>query len=1117
MSNCSAKKDVIDAKLSYTYTQCPPPVEGPAAQITLEFNYKDKHWFEVRPPDLSRKTIINGSKQEKLKKSIIKVPNIDNPEDSNGDVNFIDTIYYQPEYEVITSNDDEIISKPVYRRYCKADPSYDEQYFYHIFEWPTTHTLPSRPAGGITMTTPPPPPPGSEAGTVSCPTYAVESVDVSGTFTLGRVDSEVVGVPEGTIVYHGGTIDNKIFFFYENTSNKDMIAVGDVINGWTVNKVVNYNSEYLNEKTIRTSETVRRRVSKLSEKNKTPGFIFVNKNDNLEDRIINVGDKVSGYGIQKDTVVESIQGLKIFLSKPLKYKNKRKVRNVAFSKTDLVNNISNQILCYAEISGGSANFIADASYSKDTASTPQYTSTVYHVFNDNKNKNIQVSTTKDIEVVIKNENDEGGSNDSLNRKYYEVTFLDATTITNKNDIKITITDDQSASGVQESFNFVSKVDIVNTKTFRVWFKRDSNKVNTYVRGWSVSRVPGGALIGTNRIKVIAGKGIANRSAVCGVYISNDKKFYTYTPLFYSRDNFCETTQIEDATGKYLLGNVLLSDGTYYIKEKLLCISPADNNSYEVNNIFWTYFNRPAEKSELETWVAKLQISNSKISNFIQIQNEIINFEKQKLNGNTIVSVRDVECDNVINPDYSKVYYPYEEFDTFKEYLNPIEKNTSYDDCVDVKTPNALNQDELTDLITSNLQGSFDMSSLNLPEEMYKRIISNEDSLQNILLKAVNTIGSSVPTTTTIPNLPPVIEGEDKSGKIFRSNTGYRIPPRFKSLEYVIDDFSFVSDSNLIPDSEENRITITLKSIPRWTGNASAGGQTGANINPMDGLLVVTNKDSNGFITSVTVASEPFNTIPATPEQLLTGVTTGSTKSWVAGPAPQYIWHGEANLSSDVYGTNYQLAYSKILNFRVNEVSRTIAKAVKNKGNPFIDEPPYAKLTDELKSTDTVIKVNDTSQFISTGYLIIPKFTVKKHINLETKNETLMHYYLGEEIIYYKDKTETQFLGCTRQMFDTTYTFEESSNSAFIESGITYIIKTLGSVNWKDYGAPDGYTVGTVFTATADGSGVDETGEVYLFGSMLVPFQGSTFINHSYQKNNYLSQYWPVEIQNKNVL
>ena len=102
------------------------------------------------------------------------------------------------------------------------------------------------------------------------------------------------------------------------------------------------------------------------------------------------------------------------------------------------------------------------------------------------------------------------------------------------------------------------------------------------------------------------------------------------------------------------------------------------------------------------------------------------------------------------------------------------------------------------------------------------------------------------------------------------------------------------------------------------------------------------------------------------------------------------------------------------------------------------------------------------------------------------------------------------------MFDTTSLFEKTANSGDIEADVTYIIKTLGSVNWKDYGAPDGYGVGTVFTATSDGSGGTESGEVYLFESTMTPFEESNYAYHSYEKNNYLSQFWPISIQNKNV-
>ncbi len=1082
MANCSPKKDPKDAELTFTYSECPAPEGQPPAQITITFPYIEKYWYEVRPPDAANKTIQNGSKQEKLRRTVIQVPAIDT-ENSNGEnVNFVDQVFYQPEYEIIGSGDD-IKSRPVYERFCKADKVYDEQYFYHIFEWPLTHTLPARPVGGITVTTPPPS--TDPEAPAPCPEYAVSSTSVSGTFTLGRVDSQVIGLPEGSIAYHGGTLDNKIFFYYENTTNKDMIAVGDVINGWTVNKVVNYNSEHFDEKSLRTTESVRRRVSKVSENNKTPGFIFINKNDGAEDRIINVGDKVIGYGIQKETYVDSIQGLKIFLTKPLKYKNKKKVRNVKFTNTGLANNISNQILCYAEISGGSAPFVKDQYYSKNTPSTPQYTSPVYHVFDDNKNKDIQLTTTKDIRVQAKNKNDEGGSNDSDNRKYYLVTFLDETTISDNNDIQISITDDQTASGVEESFVFVSQIEVVDSKSFKVWFKKQDNKNNTFVRGWNVTRVQNSAIIPENRIQVIAGKGIIDRSAVCGVYVSNDKKFYTYTPLFYSRDGFCESTYLEDELGKFILGSVILSDDSYYLQQQFLCVSPANDAAYQVNNVFWTYFNRPAEKNELDSWISKLSSSD-----FLTIQREIVDTERLKLGTRTVQAVKDSECDNNVTPDYSKVYYPHSEFKTFNEYIAPIQNDTNFDPCVDVKTPKTYSKEELEGIITSNLQNSFNFANINLPEEMYKQVISNENSLQNTLLRAIETIGGSVPKKTTIPNLPPLIEGEDKSSQVFKTEAAYRIPPRFKSLEYVIEDFSFVDDSALFPDSDANNIEIQIKSIPRWTGSISPSSGTGWQAN--------VNVDGEGFITTVTISAVAF---PAPP-------IGGSTTAWAAGPAPTTFWHGN--------DTNYQVTFDKILNFRVNEVSKNLSSAVKNKGNPYMDEPPYAKLTQELKTSDTTITVNSTHDFISAGYLIIPKFIVKKDVNPETRNETLYHYYLGEEIIYYRDKTETQFLQCTREMFDTTSSFEKTANSGDIQSEVTYIIKTLGSVNWKDYGAPDGYSVGTIFTATSDGSGTTESGEVLLFESTLTPFSGSNYAIHSYQKNNYLSQFWPISIQNKAV-
>jgi hypothetical protein len=105
------------------------------------------------------------------------------------------------------------------------------------------------------------------------------------------------------------------------------------------------------------------------------------------------------------------------------------------------------------------------------------------------------------------------------------------------------------------------------------------------------------------------------------------------------------------------------------------------------------------------------------------------------------------------------------------------------------------------------------------------------------------------------------------------------------------------------------------------------------------------------------------------------------------------------------------------------------------------------------------------------------------------------------------------------MFDTTSTFDISANSGKIEKGVTYIIKALGSVDWQSYGAPSEAKVGTIFTAEKDGTQTTESGEVYLFESTLIPFDSAPDVNqvaHSYEKRGYLTQYWPIRVQNKTV-
>lgn len=52
-------------------------------------------------------------------------------------------------------------------------------------------------------------------------------------------------------------------------------------------------------------------------------------------------------------------------------------------------------------------------------------------------------------------------------------------------------------------------------------------------------------------------------------------------------------------------------------------------------------------------------------------------------------------------------------------------------------------------------------------------------------------------------------------------------------------------------------------------------------------------------------------------------------------------------------------------------------------------------------------------------------------------------------------------------------------------GNAYMIATAGTTNWEALGAPAGYAVGTIFTATVSGSGLATTGTAYLVGTCVL--------------------------------
>ena len=149
-------------------------------------------------------------------------------------------------------------------------------------------------------------------------------------------------------------------------------------------------------------------------------------------------------------------------------------------------------------------------------------------------------------------------------------------------------------------------------------------------------------------------------------------------------------------------------------------------------------------------------------------------------------------------------------------------------------------------------------------------------------------------------------------------------------------------------------------------------------------------------------------------------------------------------------------------YRLTESAVALSETIINDGNPYIDNPVRAKLTKNLGTADTTIEVASTVGFLSSGYLIIPKY-IKKVYTQETGNTEPYFTYCGEEIIFYKSKTATSFTECERARFGTSTLFGNTISATEIEPGIRYKIKTLGFTDWTSLEVPSPQ-VGRIFTA-----------------------------------------------------
>lgn len=975
---------------------------------------------------------------------------------SNDELDYADNItaktyYFEHDTKVIDKG------KKIIRRYEKKGKpyiSYDEEYFQHIFNWPTSHTLRSRKLGGFvqedvncTTTTSST---DQNGNTTSSSTSSATSVihpitaTFNGTMTLEKVESQVFYINDdwsytelplnddgsvngdsvsdrigNPVIYHGGTEHDGIFFNYvvdlvdqNEVATDNLIAIGDTVNGATITNVINYIVDVALKRTASRHPKKGEVSVDITEAQflaldssytsadyaNTQAWIKLNRADGIAK-----GNVITGKGIASETVVTGVDESRnrIYISKTLTAK---KVKVVRFFDSTL-NKVNKSTLCYAKVSGGN-DFAADTNYS--------------------------------------------------------------------------VTRSGQSTGIT--------------------------------------------------ICTRAGKGIINRSAIVGTYFSKGKKELEYQPVFYSADPFCEKESLEDSNGKYILGTVIWDDNSR-LESKFLMVNPSTQISYTILSIYIAFTNAPIDKETLESFLDYYKQTND----MIKLYKKVNDYVKTNLGNKRAAGVFDDICRDELSLEYSLAYNPFMEVSEFTEKVSQITQAVK-DDCLIEPSTLAPSIDDAKKKFEEIINNSVQSSSF-LSKDYYERLVSNEDSLFNKITNASKLVESSTPKNTKVSNLPPPIEGEDSSGVRWVSENFRSLPPAMDRVKFFINDISLSSDVdldpslNLDPATTTNQPKIIIRTKPCWRWSGTSG--TNTFTTPVSGYTPFTaainvnvNNDSNGYLNTITTSTGAINLASQTVSSTVGGSVTICiiTRSWVA-PSPKssndnitfgeksesfsdggYIvatnWSLPPNLrdldnierSSDsdissptvsIYpktvwapNINYQMDYHKMFFFRTEEMSELIGETIENYGNPYIDDPIRAKLTKTIGSGDTTIRVQSTEGFLSSGYLIIPKYTKKLYVS-ETGNLNLYFTYCGEEIIYYGAKTATTFTNCQRELFGTTSTFEITVPSYSLEQGVRYKITSLGNSDWKSAGAGNNPQVGTVFTAT---SAVSGTGSVEIFGS-----------------------------------
>ena len=672
------------------------------------------------------------------------------------------------------------------------------------------------------------------------------------------------------------------------------------------------------------------------------------------------------------------------------------------------------------------------------------------------------------------------------------------------------------------------------------------------------------------IKIVAraGYGIINRSAVVGIYYSKGRKNLQYSPIFYTGDPNCIAETDRDENNDYVLGTLRWEGNKtfkkYNFEDVWVVTQPRTSIAYKIASMFLSHTRAPITR-DLFNYFYNIYLVDK---NIIKLYGVVAEFCKTELAGLKTTIAYDSICRDTIQINYFQPYIPDLEVDDLEKSTGGINDSLG-DDCLintieeverneTEKTGKNKEIDEMSKVFQEILQKSVGRSTF-LSDEYYKLLISNEDSMLNTIRTGAKNIADSTPDTQ-IEDLPPQVEGSDNSGRINLSDSYRALPPSMDRVKYFVEDLIISDDRfmnpilDLDPSTTINQPRLVIRSKPCWEWDDS---QTTYTIPVTCGvaqsnIIITVNTDSDGYVTNI-ISNPDAVTTPGC------GLLCTCTGAWKMGPKDMednlYMGERAESFGDGAYyeatnnslppdlrdldykdrssdddvstpipttyprviwepNVSYQMDFYKIFWFRLNELTELVGETLANFGNPYLDSPIRAKIAKTIQPSDTTIKVESTAGFLHSGYLSIPKYT-KKIVTNTTGNNTTYFTYSGEELIYYSDKTDTEFTGCVREALSSSSEQVQRISVKEIENSVRYEITKLGDTDWESYGIKDP-KVGDVFVAKGDK--ISGTGEVEIYGTNNkdTPNESQVFgatdspretIITSYERGFSVSQFW----------